>query len=217
MAQLRLDRYDAEEGRLPSLCMRCGEPPALTKRKQFSWYPTWVYLLILVHLLIFLIVALIMTKRLTVPVPLCEKHRRHFLWPTLMGVAVLIFLIVVVIGGIVLGGALEDSLDRDARETFYVVWFVSGMALFLAGLIAACVVQIRTIRPTEITDRGITLTNVAPQFVEAFQAGKYEDEEDEEEYDFRRPRRRDADSPHVHDPKTRPRPLPPDAYRESEE
>jgi hypothetical protein len=216
MAQLRLERYEAEEGRLPHLCMRCGEPATFTKRKQFSWYPTWLYLLILLHLLIFLIVALIMTKRMTVPVPLCEKHRRHFLWPTLLGLAALVLLIVVVIGGLVLGGALEDALDRDARDTFYAVWFIGGLALFLAGLIAACVVQVRTIRPIEITDRGIVLTNVAPQFREAFKAGEYEDE-DEEEYDFRRPRRPDADSPHVYDPKGRPRPLPPDAYRESEE
>jgi hypothetical protein len=195
--------------------MRCGGPSTVVKTKKFSWYPSWVYLLILVHLLIFLIVALIMTKRMTVPVPLCDKHRRHFLWPTLLGVGALLLLLVTIFGGVILAGALEDALDRDARDTFFVVWFVGGGALFLAVLITACVVQIRTIRPTQITDRDITLTNVAPEFVKGFRAGEFEDED--EEYDFRRPRGRDADSPHVYDPKTRPRPLPPDAYRESEE
>ena len=75
MAQLKLKHYEAEGGRLPHLCMRCGEPATMVKTRKFSWYPSWVYLLILLHLLIFLIVALIMTKRMTVAVPIpisCE-------------------------------------------------------------------------------------------------------------------------------------------------
>ena len=151
MAQLRLGRYEAEGGRLPPLCMRCGEPATLTKTKKFSWYPSWVYLLILLHLLIFLIVALIMTKRMTVPVPLCEKHKNQFLWPTLLGLAALLLVLAVVFGGLILAGALQDALDRDAQGVFFTVWFVGGFALFFAVLITACVVQIRTIRPTEIT------------------------------------------------------------------
>ena len=214
MAQLMLERYEAEGGRLPSLCMRCGEPATLTKTKKFSWHPSWVYLLLLVNLLVCLIVALIMTKRVTVPVPLCEKHKNQFLWPTLLGVAALLLLLGALFGGVALAGALEEVLDRDARDVFFVVWFVGGLALFLAVLITACVVQIRTIRPTEITDRSIILTNVAPKFVDALEAG---DLDDEGEYHRPRPPRRDADSPHVFDPQTRPRPLPPDAYRESEE
>ena len=213
MAQLRLGRYEAERGRLPQLCMRCGEPATLAKRKKFSWYPSWVYLLILIHLLIFLIVALILTKRLTVPVPLCEKHRHQFLWPTLLGWGALLLVLGTIFGGLVLVAALEGTLDKDAQGGFFTVWFVGGFGLFLAVLITACVVQIRTIRPTEITDHSITLTNVAPQFIDALEAGDLEDEE----YDRPRPLRRDADSPHVYDPQTRPRPLPPDAYRESEE
>jgi uncharacterized membrane protein len=213
MAQLKLGRYDAELGRLPPRCMRCGEAPSLTKAKKFSWYPSWVYLLILVHLLVFLIVAAIMTKRMRVPVPLCEKHKNHFLWPTLLGVAALLLLLAVIFGGIALAGALEGELDPDAQGVFFTVWFVGGLGLFLAVLITACVVQARTIRPTEITDRGMTLTNVAREFVGAFKAGDLDDEE----YDLPRSRGRDVGSPYVYDPETRRRPLPPDAYRASDE
>jgi hypothetical protein len=214
MAQLRLGRHELEEDWLPPLCMRCGEPAALTKRKTFSWYPTWVYLLILVHLLVFLIVALILTKRMTVPVPLCDRHRHQFLWPVLLGVAALLLLLGTIFGGIALVAALDDVLDRDAKDVFFPIWFIGGFGLFLVVLIVACVVQYRTIRAIEITDRVITLMNVAPRFRDAVLAADRPDEE----YDRPRPRRRAADSPHVYDPETRPgRPLPPDAYREKEE
>jgi hypothetical protein len=113
----------------------------------------------------------------------------------------------------VLVGALEDVLDRDTQGVFFAVWFLGGLGLFLAVLIVACVVQSRTIRPVEITDRGMTLTNVAPQYIDAFDPGSFEDEE----FDRPRPRRRDPDSPHVFDPQARPRPLPPDGYRAGEE
>src|SRR5690348_7389389 len=119
MAQLRLGRHEVEEEWLPQLCMRCGEPAAFTKRKTFSWYPAWVYLLILVHLLVFLIVALVLTKRMTVPVPLCDKHRHQFLWPVLLGVAALLLLLGTIFGGIGLLAALDEVLDRDAKNVFF--------------------------------------------------------------------------------------------------
>src|SRR5579884_2302584 len=101
MAQLRLSRHDVERERLPQqLCMRCGEPATFTKTRKFSWYPSWVYLLILIHLLVFIIVAAIITKRMTVPVPLCDKHRYQFLRPTLLGVAALLLLLGTIFGGL---------------------------------------------------------------------------------------------------------------------
>ena len=80
MAVIRLDRFEAEEGDLPAVCMKCGAPAVLEKLKQFSWNPPWVILLILIGLLPYVIVALVLTKRMRVRVPLCNEHKNHFAW-----------------------------------------------------------------------------------------------------------------------------------------
>jgi hypothetical protein len=80
MAVIRLEGRGNEQYDLPEVCMKCGAPAAVRKRKTFSWYPPWVALLLLAGLLPFIIVALILTKRRTVDAPLCEDHTNHWLW-----------------------------------------------------------------------------------------------------------------------------------------
>jgi hypothetical protein len=216
MAQIRLGRYEAEGG-LPRVCMRCGAPATLFKTKNFSWYPSWVYILLLAGLLPFVIVALIMQKRMRVPAPLCDRHKYHWVWPTVAAVVALLLLLGMLFGGMALGGALEGAVDKDLQGTLMAVWFLGVFGLFLACLVAACVIQARAIRPVEITDRSITLTNVAPAFVDAVEERADEEYDEDEDYDHPRPRRRAPRSEHVYDPETpRGRRLPPDAYRESE-
>jgi hypothetical protein len=216
MAQIRLRRYEAEGG-LPRACMRCGAPATLFKTKNFSWYPSWVYVLLLGGLLSFIIVAVIMQKRMRVSAPLCDQHKRHWVWPTAFAVAALLLLVGVVFGGIAVGGALEGEVEKDLLDTLMTVCLLGGFGLFLVCLVVACVIQARAIRPIEITDRSITLTNVARAFVDAVEGADDEYDEDED-YDRPRPRRRAPPSEHVYDPETpRGRRPPPDAYRESGE
>src|SRR5947209_3408531 len=97
MAVIRLGRYTGEEDDLPDVCMKCGAPATLRKRKQLSWYPRWVYFLLLVHILVFAIVALATTKRRTVSAPLCDEHKNHWMWRQLvvfLGFAAVVILIV---------------------------------------------------------------------------------------------------------------------------
>src|SRR5262245_60095643 len=94
MATLHLESYDGEVGDLPDLCMQCGAPSAVRKNKRFSWFPPWVWILLFVCGLVpFAIVALVMTKRRTVNVPLCEAHKNHWLWRQLVVVGGLLALI----------------------------------------------------------------------------------------------------------------------------
>jgi hypothetical protein len=89
MALVRIARYEVDQNLLPSLCIRCGRPAELWKSKKFAWYPPWVLALILIGWGIpYIIVALVLTQRMTVRVPLChawgpeshmECHRRTIL------------------------------------------------------------------------------------------------------------------------------------------
>lgn len=67
----------------PARCVRCNAPIALPARpRKFYWHSPRLYLLILLHLVIYLIVALIVRKRSEHRVGLCPAHaqrRRGFL------------------------------------------------------------------------------------------------------------------------------------------
>jgi hypothetical protein len=39
MARVRLGRSEAQQGRLPAVCICCGAPAEVYKPKQFNWHP----------------------------------------------------------------------------------------------------------------------------------------------------------------------------------
>jgi hypothetical protein len=222
MAQVRLDRYEVEEGLLPALCMRCGAPATLTKTKTFAWHPKWIDTLIIVGLILFtplllvgVILAATMTKRMRVPVPLCEAHRNHwfsralFIWGglgviALLGIGTFVFLLT--------AGQQDETIQTLAG------WMCGGAAvLALVWLIAAAIVQAGAIAPSEITDDRIALIRVSPAFVDALEQERYEDEKRFEDDRPRRRKVRPEDAERFYDPgPKRPEP-PPDAYRAEDE
>src|SRR5437762_8797314 len=78
MAQVTLRDPEWPGYELPPVCMRCGAEATVCKAKRFTWYPPWVNLLILAGLIPYAVVVAILTKRLTVSVPLCGRHRFHW-------------------------------------------------------------------------------------------------------------------------------------------
>ncbi len=178
MAEIRLRRYEVEEDLLPSSCMCCGEDASVHKTKTFAWHPQWVLVLILVGVLFYVVAALILTRRMTVRVPLCERHRNHFLlraWLAYGGLGLLLLVAVLAI-------ALLASADRGASgEALGFTVCGGGALLGLVWLIALAIMQQAGIRPVEITDRGIRLANVGDEFVEAMEdeRDRLRDEEDE--------------------------------------
>jgi hypothetical protein len=174
-----------QASRLPRVCMKCGERARTEKVKTFSWYPPWVNALILVGVLPAAIVAMILTRRLTVHIPLCEAHQNHWSWrawfTTLTAIAV---------GAIGFGGIIALSSQNPhgpANPLGGILCFGSAM-IGLVWLIAVAIIYQLAIHPTEITERSITLANVGPEFIDALD----EEEEEEEEYRRRKRRRRAA-------------------------
>jgi hypothetical protein len=187
MAKVRLSRYDAEEGRLPDLCMRCGAEGTFARTKTFSWFPQWVYILILGGLLPFAIVALVLTKRMRVEVPLCPDHQRHWMWRNLLVIAGLIGLILLGIGAAVL------IMELERRPGFRNIggWVCGAVALLgLIWLIVAAVLGTTAIRPSEITDRDITLIGVSEEFAEAYREEREARRRRRSRYEYEEPPRR---------------------------
>ncbi len=190
MPSVSLGRYEIEEYDPPEVCMKCGAPSSVVVRKTFSWYPPWVGTLALVGFLfftplfvIFLIVGLVMTKRMPMRIPLCDKHKGHWTMRTL--VSLLGFLGVLCFVGLAIFASVSDGDLSDLAGAFWILVVV----LFLAWLITVAILQSTAIRPTEITDRSITLRGVSQGYIEALR----EDRGDSYDDDRPRSRRRDDD------------------------
>lgn len=174
MAKVRLGRYEVEELGLPPVCMRCGAPAVTHRKKKFSWYPPWINVIAPLALLPFAIVAALLTKRMTVQVPFCAAHKRHWFWRSFILFVSFVGIVALAIGGLVLASHLRP---RANLEPFAGGALLGGLILWA---IIAFFVQLTGIRPKEITDRSITLTNVSENFVHALaQSREAEDPETE--------------------------------------
>jgi hypothetical protein len=68
-------RHDAP---LPDRCVRCNAPANGHRLKRtLTWHPPAYYLLILINLIIYVIVAICVRKKAVLQVGLCERHRRQ--------------------------------------------------------------------------------------------------------------------------------------------
>ncbi|MCI0465315.1 MAG: hypothetical protein L0Z62_50985 [Gemmataceae bacterium] len=166
MATVLMTRYELAERGLPRVCMRCGTAATMERKKTFAWHPPWVFILLLAGLLPFAIVAIVLTKRMTVYAPLCEAHRNHWRWRAWfiwLGLTVVVALGIAAM--IVLSN--EPNPRRGAGQLIGGLLCAGSALGGVIWLIATVIVQQMAIRPKEILDDSILLANIAPAFEEA--------------------------------------------------
>ena len=184
MADIRLGRYEIEHYDPPPVCVRCGARSVVCKDHRFQWSPPWVYVLLLLGVIPYAIAAGATQKRMTVPMPLCDRHKWHWGGRTAVVLLGLVGIFVVMFGGIV----FANELNAEPPVVFIPVSF-----LFLAWIVSAVVLASTTIRAREITDKSITLMGISPEFIEALNEARRGERDDEEDDRPRRRRRRDED------------------------
>ncbi len=216
MATVRLSRVEVEDDSLPSVCMKCGEDATVHKYKTFAWHPSWAILFIFLGLVPYAVAALLLTKRMTIQAPLCAQHRGHWAvrgWITWGGFGLLCLL-----GGMVFAFLIAND-KRPGGEPLMGLACLGGVLLGLIWLIVIAILQHTGIRPQEITDRSIILTNVSEEFEEALwdqrdqrralrekPRRRRDRDEDDEEPEEREPRptrkkpRRNAEDEAFYDP-----------------
>jgi NhaP-type Na+/H+ or K+/H+ antiporter len=177
VAIVKLSRYEIEEYDPPKVCMKCGARSTAIVRKTFSWYPPWIGITILVALLVYIILVAVLTKRMTVPIPLCDKHKGHWTKRTLITLLGLLGVLGLV--GLAIAASTSEGDLADMAGAFWGIVLVS----LLVWLIVIIVLQYTAIRPSEITDKSITLTGVSSDYADAIR------EERGDSYDDDRPRR----------------------------
>ena len=137
---------------LPPRCVRCNAPAAAPlKSRTLYWHSPWLYLVLLVNLLVYAIVALVVRKRVEVGVGLCETHRRSRRRDLAIGLGVLV-------AGVV-GVFVAASADRAGTA------LLSGLVAFVA--MVTVVVRTRSVRATRIDDTGARLVGFGRPFLDA--------------------------------------------------
>ncbi len=164
MPEIRLSLQEADGG-LPGSCMCCGEDATVALTRKMSWCPSWVAVFLLFGLLPYIVLALVMTKRATVIVPLCDQHKNHWWGRTLWILLSALGFMVVAIAGL---GAIS-LLPPNINETFFPLMAIFCFVMFIAWIVIIVVAQNTTIRPKEITGTDITLMNISEQFVDIMQ------------------------------------------------
>jgi len=197
MAEIRLRLREAA-GDLPDVCMCCGQASTIVKSKNMSWCPSWVGILILGGLLPYLIVAMILTKRMTVQVPLCDQHKGHWFKRTMWTVGTFFLFAAICGGALALGLVMTEGAPRRRDEVTGGVCVLSAI-LGVIWIVILLIAQNTAIRPAEITDRDITLKGVSQEFVDAVENEQYDDRksrrsrDDDDDERLRKKRYRDDD------------------------
>jgi predicted RNA-binding Zn-ribbon protein involved in translation (DUF1610 family) len=145
---------------LPYRCVKTNEPAEVTLRRKLSWHSPLVFLTIFCGLLIYVILAIILSKRADIEVPISRRiQKRRFMailggW--LFGLAGL--------GVLVLGIALADSPDQ--------MWKDIGPIMIIGGLVFALISAITgamiagIVAPSKITDTHIWLRGVHRDYLD---------------------------------------------------
>jgi hypothetical protein len=143
---------------LPPFCVKCGQP-ATDKPivKRFSWHHPALYLLVLVALLIYVIVALVVRKTVRVGVPLCARHaQRRKVWITLAWA--------LPVAGIADAFVLPRLFDLDPG------WIALLVVIFILAGVIIWAVAGNPIRPQSIDSFSAEFSGFCEPFLEQIPA-----------------------------------------------
>jgi hypothetical protein len=175
---------------LPPVCMKCGAQAVSHPMTRFSWAPQWIGwilgLTIFAGLIFFpvaIILRLLLTRRMWVEAPLCERHQNPWLLSRIAtwgGLAVLLLLAVLT----VVLFAVQAGRGTGP-EPVSIIAFVITLFYFPVWAVVAAMIAQRTIHAGLIRDDAIRLVSVSRAFADAV----YDDEDEA----YRRRRRRTTD------------------------
>lgn len=129
-------RKDAE---LPPRCIKTNEPVQTWLPRTLVWHPSWVYVLILLGLLIYVIAAVVIQKQAKIKIGLTAAVASKRRWAILTA-----WLLVLVGLGVFIGGF------AILKEDLTVITVILGLVMLLGGIIYG-MVKGRMVTPVKVT------------------------------------------------------------------
>jgi hypothetical protein len=143
---------------LPPLCVKCGNPAdGKPVEKTFYWHNPAIYLTILLGALVYVVVAMVVRKRIRVRVPLCAQHAQR------RGTFVMLACVLPLIG--IADAVILPQFDVDGGLVALL-----AVALVLAGIIIWASVA-NPIRPTFIDQSHGDFTGFNSAFLQKIPEG----------------------------------------------
>ncbi len=140
---------------LPPRCVKCNAPTDRPhKRFRMTWYSPLAYLGLLLGLVPFVLIVLLIQRKLVLDVGICEEHRHR----RRLGIVVGLLGSAMGFGLIVLG--LVQFTESMALP------FCSGLALIGVSLVF-CIRMTRIVWPKHIDKRFAEVHGVCPEFLDA--------------------------------------------------
>lgn len=142
---------------LPPLCVKSNRPAAHWLRRNLSWHEPWIAITILAGLLIYIILALLLTKRATIHIGLSEewmarrKTRMIVCW----------FLGLLFLAMIPAGIALAANTEQPGWIFLMPVGIVGGLIVLIAAQ-----PLVGLVTPKRITSEYVWLKGVNCQFLD---------------------------------------------------
>ena len=134
----------------PHRCISCNEPAVAPGRRQkLAWHPPAWYLLVLLAVLLYAIVAIIVRKKAVVEVGLCERHQKRVLFGRIVGWGGFVVLL-----GLGFGAAAQPSSDLGLVAM-----------LFALPWVLATITFNRLLVPQRIDDRFVRVKGCGPAFL----------------------------------------------------
>lgn len=121
---------------LPERCIKCNAPALMDKPRSFTWHSPGWYLLLFVAIIVYVVVAMVVRRKVKLAVGLCDVHRKRRRNLTMSALGALL------LGG----GAFVGAIKLD-----------NGLfgALAVAALLAAVILALLasgTLSPARIDD-----------------------------------------------------------------
>jgi hypothetical protein len=149
---------------LPDRCVKCNAPAhGYRLRRSLSWHSSVWYLVVLINILLYVIVALIVRRTGKVAAGLCPRHRARRAWAIALGwlTALAGF------GSCIAGALLWDVRQNSVASPSAPILLGVGLILFVGGMIGG-IVGSRVLVPNRIDKNLIWLTKLSPQYLATF-------------------------------------------------
>lgn len=145
-----------KRAQLPPICVKSNHPSTQWLKRKLSWHEPWIAVTILAGLLVYVILALILTKRATIHIGLTDewvaRRRTRMITCWVLGLAFLAM--------IPLGIALAANTDQLGWLFMMLIGFVGSLIVLVAGQYLVSLVT-----PQRINDDYVWLKGVNREFL----------------------------------------------------
>ena len=139
-------------GSLPACCVKCGTSQSVSRlTKTFRWHSPWIYALIFLGVIVYFAIALVISRKVRIDVPLCRAHRS---WRSRMNIA----------GASLLIGLVPVSAILGAFNVDGVLTTVVALTLALSGLVILGVVG-GSFKPVYVDETCAKFTGACEEFL----------------------------------------------------